>query len=171
ISSRRRHTISKRTGVQTCALPILPKVTTVDQVKAMNDIAATLETGFKIPQGALRYEVQVETPQLIISAEGRSEVARVIHAGKGRITSLHYGTYDYSASLGIAASYQSMDHPAADFAKNIILTAVAETGVHFSDGSTNILPVGDENQVNQAWQLHARLVSRHLRRGIYQGWD
>lgn len=149
----------------------LPKVTTVDQVKAMNDIAATLETGFKMPQGALRYEVQVETPQLIISAEGRSEVARVIHAGKGRITSLHYGTYDYSASLGIAAAYQSMDHPAADFAKNIILTAVAETGVHFSDGSTNILPVGDENQVNQAWQLHARLVSRHLRRGIYQGWD
>ena len=128
----------------------LPKVTTVDQVKAMNDIAATLETGFKMPQGALRYEVQVETPQLIISAEGRSEVARVIHAGKGRITSLHYGTYDYSASLGIAAAYQSMDHPAADFAKNIILTAVAESRRAFSDGSTNILPVGDENQVNQA---------------------
>ena len=70
---------------------------------------------------------------------------------------------------GKAAAYQSMNR-SCRFRQNIILTAV-ETGVHFSDGSTNILPVGDENQVNQAWQLHARLVSRHLRRGIYQGWD
>lgn len=149
----------------------LPKVTTVDQVKAMNDVTAALESGLGLAEGVLRYEVQVETPQLIISADGRSTVADVVHAGQGRISSLHYGTYDYSASLGIAAAYQSMEHPAADFAKNVVLTAVAETGVHFSDGSTNILPVGDPEQVRDAWQLHARLVGRHLRRGIYQGWD
>src|SRR5699024_12351536 len=95
----------------------LPKVTTVDQVKAMNDVTAALESGLGLAEGALRYEVQVETPQLIISADGRSTVADVVHAGQGRISSLHYGTYDYSASLGIAAAYQSMEHPAADFAK------------------------------------------------------
>src|SRR5699024_486754 len=115
--------------------------------------------------------VQVETPQLIVGPNGTAEIARVVHAGQGRITSLHYGTYDYSASLGIAAAYQSMDHAAADFAKNVILTAVAGTGVHFSDGSTNILPLGPAKDVKAAWQLHAGLVGRHLRRGIYQGWD
>ena len=51
------------------------------------------------------------------------------------------------------------------------LTAVAGTGVHFSDGSTNILPLGPAEDVKAAWQLHAGLVGRHLRRGIYQGWD
>lgn len=149
----------------------LPKVTTVDQIKAMNDVADTLEAGLKLPPGTVRYEVQVETPQLIVGPNGTAEIARVVHAGQGRITSLHYGTYDYSASLGIAAAYQSMDHPAADFAKNVILTAVAGTGVHFSDGSTNILPLGPAKDVKAAWQLHAGLVGRHLRRGIYQGWD
>lgn len=149
----------------------LPKVTTVDQIKAMNDVAAALESGLGLAEGQLRYEVQVETPQLIVGGQGQAEVARVVHAGEGRITSLHYGTYDYSASLGIAAAHQAMDHPAADFAKNVMLTAVAGTGVHLSDGSTNVLPLGSAQQVRDAWALHARLVGRHLRRGIYQGWD
>lgn len=149
----------------------LPKVTSADQIKAMNDVVAALEAGLGIDEGSLRYEVQVETPQLIVGAQGQAEVARVLHAGEGRITSLHYGTYDYSASLGIAAAYQSMEHPAADFAKNLMLTAVAETGVHLSDGSTNILPLGTPQEIRSAWQLHGRLVGRHLRRGIYQGWD
>lgn len=149
----------------------LPKVTTVDQVKAMNDVVGALESGLGIDSGTIRYEVQVETPQLIVGSGGIAEVARVLHAGDGRITSLHYGTYDYSASLGIAAAYQSMEHPAADFAKNVMLTAVAGTGVHLSDGSTNILPLGTPQEIRDAWKLHARLVGRHLGRGIYQGWD
>lgn len=165
-------TLLEQTGqLPDAAVLTLPKVTTLDQIKAMNVVAEALEAGFGLPHGALRYEVQVETPQLIVSAEGRSEVARLVHAGEGRVTSLHYGTYDYSASLGIAAAYQSMDHPAADFAKNVILAAVADTGVHFSDGSTNILPVGSPAEVREAWKNHARLVGRHLHRGIYQGWD
>lgn len=149
----------------------LPKVTTVDQIKVMNDAASALETGLGLPADTIRYEVQVETPQLIVDHTGSAAIARVLHAGQGRISSLHYGTYDYSASLGIAAAHQSMDHPAADFAKNVILTAVAGTNVHFSDGSTNILPVGSAEEKRAAWQLHAGLVGRHLRRGIYQGWD
>ncbi|HXF03041.1 MAG TPA: aldolase, partial [Arthrobacter sp.] len=47
----------------------------------------------------------------------------------------------------------------------------AGTGVRLSDGSTNILPVGEPGNVRAAWALHARLVRRHLERGIYQGWD
>jgi hypothetical protein len=40
-----------------------------------------------------------------------------------------------------------------------------------SDGSTNVLPVGDGAAVRAAWRLHARLVRRSLERAFYQGWD
>ena len=69
----------------------------------------------------------------------------------------------------IAAPYQSMEHPAADLAKGIMQLAVAGTGIRLSDGSTNILPIGD--RTDEAWALHARLVRRSLERGFYQGWD
>lgn len=149
----------------------LPKVTCVDQIEAMVVVASALERANGLPAGRIRFEVQVETPQAILGADGRAPVAQFIHAGQGRVSSLHYGTYDYSASLGIAAAYQSMEHPAADHAKNVMQLAVAGTGVHMSDGSTNIVPVGDPDNVATAWKLHARLVRRHLERGIYQGWD
>ena len=86
-------------------------------------------------------------------------------------TGLHYGTYDYSAALQIAAGYQSMDHPAADYARAVMQVAAAGTGVRLSDGSTNVLPAGERDEVIAAWRLHSRLVRRSLRRGFYQGWD
>lgn len=147
----------------------LPKVSTVAQVEAMADVAAALERAHGLPDGRLRFEVQVETPQLVLGADGRSPVAQLPLAAPGRISSLHYGTYDYSASLQIAAAYQSMEHPVADLAKGIMQLAVAGTGIRLSDGSTNILPIGD--RADEAWALHARLVRRSLERGYYQGWD
>jgi len=149
----------------------LPKVTTVAQVEAMVFLAQKLEQAHGLAEGSLRFEVQVETPQVIIAADGSHPVAQLIHAGEGRVSSLHYGTYDYSASLGVAAAYQSMEHPVADFAKDVLQVVVAGTGVELSDGSTNILPAGDPENMAAAWELHARLVRRHLERGIYQGWD
>ena len=149
----------------------LPKVTSVDQVEAMVAVASALEAANGLPTGRIRFEIQVETPQAILGADGRAPVAQFIHTGQGRVSSLHYGTYDYSASLGIAAAYQSMEHPSADHAKAVMQLAVAGTGVHMSDGSTNILPIGDPDNRAMAWKLHARLVRRHLERGIYQGWD
>ena len=35
-----------------------------------------------------------------------------------------------------------MGHPACDFARQMMLVSLAGTGVHLSDGATNILPVG-----------------------------
>ena len=119
----------------------------------------------------LRFEVQVETPQSILGPDGTALVARMVHAGGERLTGLHYGTYDYSAFTGIAAAYQSLEHPAADHAKLIMQAAAAGTGVRLSDGSTNILPVGDADAVVGAWRNHHRLVRRSLEHGFYQGWD
>ncbi|MGO2745945.1 DUF6986 family protein [Microbacterium sp.] len=147
----------------------LPKVSTVAQVEAMVEVASLLERAHGLDAGRICFEVQVETPQLVLGAEGASPLAQLPLAGAGRITSLHYGTYDYSASLGIAAAYQSMEHPAADLAKQLMQLAVAGTGIRLSDGSTNILPIGD--RAEEAWALHARLVRRSLERGFFQGWD
>lgn len=148
-----------------------PKVTSVDQVEAMVVACERVEQGVGLFAGAIRFEIQVETPQAIGGPDGTALVARMVHASAGRCTSLHYGTYDYSASCGIAAAYQSMEHPAADHAKAVMQVAAAGTGVHLSDGSTNVLPVGGHEQVLAAWRLHGRLVRRSLERGYYQGWD
>ena len=149
----------------------LPKVSTVEQVEAMVYTCERLEEAHGLEPGRLRFEVQVETPQLILAANGTVPAAQLIHRGKGRISALHYGTYDYSDSVQIAAEYQSMEHPAADYAKAVMQVAVAGTGVRLSDGSTNILPLGTPEEIRAAWQLHARLVRRSLERGFYQGWD
>ena len=149
----------------------LPKVSTADQVATAAEACAAFESAAGLPAGRLRFEVQVETPQLIVDAQGRLPVAASIAAGGGRVSALHYGTYDYSAALQIAGFRQALDHPAADFAKQVMQVAVAGTGVHLSDGSTNVLPVGDDEQVLAAWRLHAGLVRRALDRGFYQGWD
>src|SRR5688500_15148621 len=134
----------------------LPKVTSVDQVEAMVHAAQCLERGLGLADGVLRFEIQVETPQSILGPDGTALVARMVHASAGRCTGLHYGTYDYSASAGIAAAYQSMEHPAADHAKAVMQVAAAGTGVRLSDGSTNGLPVGDRAAVRAAWAPHAR---------------
>src|SRR5215475_14854540 len=117
-----------------------------------------LEVAFGIgfPQ-RLVFEIQVETPQVILGADGAATVARCVHAAPGRLTGMHFGTYDYTASLGIAAPYQSLEHPAADYAKAVMQVAAAGTDVQLSDGSTNVLPVGSRDDVVAAWRLHARL--------------
>ncbi|MEV7549860.1 aldolase/citrate lyase family protein [Amycolatopsis sp. NPDC089917] len=147
----------------------LPKVTAVEQVEVAADVLERLESAYGLPDGSLCFEVQIETAQSIVDIDGTAAVPRIIQAARGRCSGLHYGTYDYSAGLGISAEYQSMEHPAADFAKQFMQVAAAGTGVRLSDGSTNKLPVGDA--ILPAWREHLRLVRRSLERGFYQGWD
>jgi citrate lyase beta subunit len=150
----------------------LPKVTSADQVTAMARVCGLLEQAHGLTPGALVFEVQVETPQVILGADGTAVIARCVHAAhEGRLTGLHYGTYDYSAALGIAAQQQSLEHPVADHARAVMQVAAAGTGVRLCDGSSNVLPEGGRDQVIEAWARHARLVRRSLDRGFYQGWD
>ncbi len=150
------------------AIVTLPKVTAVEQVAAFLPVLDALEQAHGL---GLDLELQVETPQAVLGADGRATLAAMLHAGQGRVTGLHYGTYDYSAALGIAAAHQASDHPAADHAKATMQVAVAGTGARAVDGSTNVLPVGSREAVHAGWRRHARLVRRALERGFYQGWD
>ena len=146
----------------------LPKVTDVEQVAAFLPVLEALQAAHQV---TLDLELQIETPQAVLGPDCTATLARMVHVAGPRLIGLHYGTYDYSAALGIAAAHQASDHPAADFAKQLMQVAVAGTGAHVVDGSTNVLPVGGRDDVHAAWRLHARLVRRALVRGFYQGWD
>ncbi|HTW19550.1 MAG TPA: aldolase [Mycobacteriales bacterium] len=149
----------------------LPKVTHVAQVAAFADLCGALEQAHGLSPGSLRFEIQVETPQAILAADGTASVALMVHAGGGRVAGLHYGTYDYSAACGVPSPYQSLAHPVADHAKAVMQVAAAGTGVRLSDGSSNVLPVGTAEEIVAAWRLHAHLVRRSLERAYFQGWD
>ncbi|MBO9523453.1 MAG: aldolase [Nocardioidaceae bacterium] len=162
-------TLAAAGGVPDGFVVTLPKVTSVDQVAAFAEALDLLEASLGL--GRVPFEIQVETPQAILGPDGTALVAKMLHAAGGRVTGLHYGTYDYSASLGVAAAQQSLEHPVADHAKAVMQVAAAGTGVFVSDGSSNVLPVGSNDEVRAAWSLHARLVRRSLAAGLYQGWD
>lgn len=149
----------------------LPKVTYAEQVTAMVRLLEEFEKAHQLEPGRIGFEIQIETSQAILATDGTATVARMIQAAEGRATGLHYGTFDYSACLGVSAAHQASDHPAADHAKAIMQVAAAGTGVRVSDGSTNVLPVGPTSQVHDAWRLHYGLTRRALARAYYQGWD
>lgn len=149
----------------------VPKVSVPEQVGAMVLLCERVEAAYGLPAGWLRFEVQIETPAAVLGPDGLATPATLIGAAQGRCVGLHYGTYDYSAACGVAAAQQSLAHPVADFAKAVMQVAAAGTGVRLSDGSTNVLPVGDTAAVQAGWAVHAGLVRRSLERGFYQGWD
>ena len=58
----------------------LPKVTDVRQVEAMALVCERLEEANGLAEGRLRFEIQVETPQSILAADGTATVARMVQA-------------------------------------------------------------------------------------------
>lgn len=163
--------VSGGAGLPSGFLVTLPKVTSVEQVRVMVQVCQELERAHGLRTGELRFEIQIETPQSILGADGTATVAAMIHTAGDRCIALHYGTFDYSAACGVAPDQQSLAHPVADHAKAVMQVAAAGTAVRVCDGSTNITPTGTPEQVRAAMRLHARLVRRSLERAYYQGWD
>jgi citrate lyase beta subunit len=163
----------------------LPKITDPEQVSTLAAAFEALEPKLGVVKGALKIECMVETTQSILDRDGVSMLPKLIDAARGRMTGAHFGTYDYTASCDITAAYQSMRHPACDFAKHMMKVAYAGTGVFLSDGATTTMPVaphkgdplGEEQRrenaraVHAAWRLHADDVRHSLANGFYQGWD
>ena len=167
----------------------LPKVTVAEQVATLAALLDLLERHLGLPERGIPFEIMVETPQSVFDASGSAALPGLIGAGRGRCIAAHFGTYDYTASLNVTAAYQTMTHPACDFAKSVMQVALAGTGVWISDGSTNVLPVAPhraasggppltdqqaaENRaaVHAAWKLHYDHVRHSLAHGFYQGWD
>ena len=166
----------------------LPKVTAPEQVAGLSLLFDRMEAGLGLPAGALKLEVMIETPQSIFLPEGNAAPLALAAAAQGRCVAAHFGTYDYTASLNITAPYQTMTHPACDFAKHALQISLAGTGVWISDGATNVMPIpphraaegaplsaeqASENRetVHRAWKLHYDHVWHSLSGAYYQGWD
>lgn len=147
----------------------LPKIQDPTQVAVALAAAEALES--RLGTGRMALEIQVETAAAVVDSRGRVSVPALIEAGGGRVTGLHFGTYDFTAALGLSPQEQALDAPPADAAKDLLQLAAAARGVAVSDGSSNLLPVGDRATVQAAWREHSRLVERALRRGLWQGWD
>jgi citrate lyase beta subunit len=166
----------------------LPKVVIPEQPAALVKLLDAMEPALGLEKGSLRFELMIETTQAILDDRGGSTMPLMLDASEGRCIAAHFGTYDYTASCSITAAYQTMDHPACDFAKNMMQVAFAGTGIWLSDGATNILPVPphhaekgkklapaqiSENRqaVYRAWRLHYGHIQHSLITAFYQGWD
>ncbi len=164
---------------------MLPKVTIPEQMTAMVKLFEILEKENNLEAGTLKMETMVEATQIIMDEEGRNPLMRIIKASKGRCIAAHFGTYDYTASAGITAKYQTMAHPVCDFAHHMTKVALGSTGIFLSDGATNVMPVGphrgenlsyeqlNENResVHHAWKIGFNHSTHSLINGMYQGWD
>lgn len=164
---------------------MLPKVTIPEQVVTLVRFFELLERAHQLPHGTLKMETMVEATQIIMDDEGRNPLMRIVRASEGRCIAAHFGTYDYTASCGITARYQTMAHPVCDFAHHMTKVALGGTGIFLSDGATNVIPVaphkGDhltfaqlqENMesVHHAWRVGYGHSMHSLINGFYQGWD
>ncbi|MEZ4792586.1 MAG: hypothetical protein R2783_03705 [Gelidibacter sp.] len=163
---------------------MLPKVTIPEQIIALVSFFEAIEDAFKLERGTLKMEMMVETTQSIMDHNGTNPLYRFILASKGRCIATHFGTYDYTASNSITASYQEMDHDVCDFAHYTTKVALAHTGIWLSDGATNTMPIGphrgdltdaqeQENKevVHRAWLKGYGHIRHSLYKGLYQGWD
>jgi hypothetical protein len=163
----------------------LPKISVPEQVSTLVRLFEALERRLSLEPGSLKLEMMIELAHGLFDEHGALLLPQLLGAAEGRCVGAHFGTYDFTASYGITAAHQRMDHPACDFALDLMKAAFAETGVFLSDGATNVMPVpihrGDNLTVSQsrentaavhaAWRLSHDHVRRSLIRGFYQGWD
>lgn len=164
---------------------MLPKVTIPEQMTTMVRLFEMLEKANNLPLGTLQMETMVEATQIIMDEEGRNPLMRIIRASEGRCGAAHFGTYDYTASAGITARYQTMAHPVCDFAHHMTKVALSGTGIFLSDGATNVMPIGphrgenltyeqqkeNRESVHNAWRQGFHHTTHSLINGLYQGWD
>jgi citrate lyase beta subunit len=163
----------------------IPKITIIEQVEYTVAALASLERKLGLRNGELKFEVMVETPQIILDRRGTSLLPRVLDVSDGRLRGAHFGTYDYTAGINITAAHQRMQHLACDFAKHFMQVSFAGTDVWLSDGSTTVMPVpvhrgesltdkqkaDNRASVHAAWKLHFDDIRHSLAGGFYQGWD
>jgi citrate lyase beta subunit len=164
---------------------MLPKVTIPEQILALVKLFEIIERENALIPGTLKMETMVEATQIIMDDEGKNPLMKIIRASGGRCIAAHFGTYDYTASCGITAKYQTMAHPVCDFAHHMTKVALGGTGIFLSDGATNVIPVaphkGDKltkeqkkenaETVHHAWKVGYNHTMHSLINGFYQGWD
>ncbi|MBW3661049.1 MAG: phosphoenolpyruvate kinase, partial [Gemmatimonadetes bacterium] len=146
-----------------------PKVVVPDQAAALADLFEALEDRSGLEPGSLKMELMVETPGSVLDERGRAALPALVEAARGRCVAAHFGVYDYTASLGITALDQDLDHPACDFARHVMQVVLRDTGVWLSDGATNVMPA-PVHRAPEAGSLTPEQAAEN-RAAVHRGWD
>ena len=157
----------------------LPKITRVEEVEVFCALTGEIERRSNLPENSIKIEIMIETPQSVLL------MTELAEAAKNRLTSAHFGAFDYTASFGITATHQHLQHDACRFARQMMQLNLAPLGIRLSDSVTTEMPVpvhrGENLTANQkaenrravhaAWRRHFNNVTRSLVNGFYQSWD
>jgi len=163
----------------------LPKISRCEEIEVLDELLTEFEKQYNLKNTQIKIEIMIETPQAIVNEEGEIALRGLIEAGNRRVTSAHFGAFDYTASFGISGTHQHLRHEACNFARQIMQIALAPLNVRLSDSVTIEMPVavhkaGDlskeqtkENYrgVHGAWRKHYNNVTNSLINGFYQSWD
>jgi HpcH/HpaI aldolase/citrate lyase family len=163
----------------------LPKIERREEVEILAALLDEFESAKNLENGAISMEIMIETPQSIVSETGEIALRSLVEAGNGRVKSAHFGAYDYTASFGISAVHQHLQHESCVFARRIMQISLAPLNIRLSDSVTTEMPVAvhkgesltkkqaNENvrAVHAAWRKHYNNVSHSLINGFYQSWD
>ncbi len=163
----------------------LPKVTDKNEVTELCKHLKKIEKGADLNEGAIKIEIMIEHPLAVIDKKGNITLRSLVEAARGRCISAHFGAYDYTASLGIAASHQHLRHEACNFARQMMLAAFVPIGIRVSDSVTTQMPVPihkgmqlsdlekaeNKHSVISGWRTHFNNVTHSMINGFYQSWD
>jgi len=157
----------------------LPKITQTAEVEVLCALLDEVEKQNSLRENSIKIEIMIETPQSVLL------VRELAEAGKHRINSAHFGAFDYTASFGITANHQHLQHDACRFARQMMQINLAPLGIRLSDSVTTEMPVPvhrgeilsekqkaeNKRAVQIAWRKHFNNVTSSLINGFYQSWD
>lgn len=162
----------------------LPKIIDKKQVRDLADRLRKFEKKNKLTIGTIGIELMIETPESIVGRKGNFVLKKLVAAGKGRVTSAHFGAYDYTAALGISAADQHIRHEACNFARQMMLINLTQLGIRLVDSVTTKLPVAihsgrlnqqqkleNQRSIHSGWAEHFDNITASMRGGFYQSWD
>ena len=163
----------------------LPKIKRSEEVEILAELLNEFEKQNALENGAIKIEIMIETPEAIVNEHGEINLRNLVEAGNGRVTSAHFGAFDYTASFGISGVHQHLRHEACNFARQMMQISLAPLGVRLSDSVTTEMPVAvhkgenlsdklrvqNKRAVHSAWRKHFNNVTNSLIDGFYQSWD
>jgi len=163
----------------------LPKISRKEEIEILAGLLDEFERENNLENGLIKIEIMIETPQSIVNEKGEIALKSLVEAGRGRVTSAHFGAFDYTASFGISGIHQHLRHEACNFARRMMQISLAPLGIRLSDSVTTEMPVPvhrgeslsneqiaeNKRAVTNAWRKHFNNVTNSLINGFYQSWD
>lgn len=157
----------------------LPKISKVEEVDILCELLEAFENKYNLPSNSIKIEVMIETPESVLI------MRKLVETAQERCFSVHFGAYDFTASLGITASHQHLRHDSCNFVRQIMQIQLTPLHIRLSDSVTTEIPVPlhrgeklskleinqNKQSIHKAWRLHFNNVTKSQINGFYQSWD